>query len=366
MPNNQHVVMLTPQWLNTVGGPTTYVKNLRVELEKLGWRVDILTKEVGSGAYTYNNFLFLRHAHIFAWLQRLKPDVVHIHGSLNMIIPAIMYKLFTNKKVRVVFTFHTQPRLTDYFNPSKKVRPTYWGVIGFIGTQLLSRCDVVTSVSKSIIDNINAGTRMRIPVAAKVIPSGAVAGPMPGAYCSGFVKMRPILTTIGVMSWDWKVVGHGIAIEAISLLRKTVPGIILQIAGDGVYRAQLESRVRMLGVSENVVFLGNRSDVADILAKTDIYVHMALNEGCSLAIIEAMMAGKPAIVSSCGGNIEIMENEVNGLVVAPDSVELANAVQRLLSSPNEAAALASRAAKDSRDKFSWPRVAGLFANAYNN
>lgn len=366
MSNNHHVVMLTPQWVNTVGGPTTYVKNLRIELEKLGWRVDILTKEVGNGAYTYNNSPFLRHAHIFTWLQRLKPNIVHIHGSLNMIVPAVIYRLFANENVRVVFTFHTQPRLKDYFNPSNRVRPTYWGVIGFVGTQLLSRCDVVTAVCRSILDNINAGTAMRIPAAAKVIPSGAVASPMPTVSCSNLVKKRPILTTIGVMSWDWKVVGHGIAIEAISLLRNVIPGVVLQIAGDGVYRAQLESQVRTRGLSDNVLFLGNRSDIADILAKTDIYIHMALNEGCSLAIIEAMMAGKPAIVSRCGGNSEIMENEVNGLVVAPDPIELANAVQRLLSSPKEAAALALRAAKDSRDKFSWPRVAGLYVDAYIN
>ncbi len=75
----------------------------------------------------------------------------------------------------------------------------------------------------------------------------------------------------------------------------------LLLVGDGVKRPDLERLAAELKIVERVRFLGNRSDVPDILAAADIYIQPSRWDGFGIAALEAMAAGLPVVVSNVPG-----------------------------------------------------------------
>jgi glycosyltransferase involved in cell wall biosynthesis len=122
--------------------------------------------------------------------------------------------------------------------------------------------------------------------------------------------------------------GHRYLLEAAAL----VPEALFVFAGDGEERKRLEEQTRALGIQQRVRFLGNRSDVPELLACCDLFVLPSLNEGLPLALLEAMAAGKPVIATAIGGTKEVVTNGSTGLLVPPaNSRDLAVAIRLLLS-----------------------------------
>ncbi|MFT3954830.1 MAG: glycosyltransferase [Piscinibacter sp.] len=104
----------------------------------------------------------------------------------------------------------------------------------------------------------------------------------------------------------------------------------LVIAGDGELRAALEAEVDRLGLRESVRLLGARGDVPDLLAGMDVFVLPSRTEGYSLALVEASAAGLPIIATAVGGNAEIVQDGITGLIVPPgDDARLAEAMAAL-------------------------------------
>lgn len=105
----------------------------------------------------------------------------------------------------------------------------------------------------------------------------------------------------------------------------------LWIAGDGPLRRELESQAHRLGVEEQVRFLGQRTDVADLLAGCDIFVLPSYREGLGVAALEAMAAGRPVVATAVGGLQEAVVNGRTGLLVPPaNAAALAEAIGKLL------------------------------------
>jgi glycosyltransferase involved in cell wall biosynthesis len=104
--------------------------------------------------------------------------------------------------------------------------------------------------------------------------------------------------------------------------------------GDGPDRAELEARATALGLARDVRFLGNRHDVPALLAAADLFVLSSLWEGLPLALLEAMAAGLPPIVTTVGGNVEVIEHGKSCILVpAANEQALANALTCLLHDP---------------------------------
>lgn len=104
----------------------------------------------------------------------------------------------------------------------------------------------------------------------------------------------------------------------------------LVVAGDGELRGALESEVDRLGLRESVRLLGARSDVPELLAGMDVFVLPSRTEGYSLALVEASAAALPIIATAVGGNAEIVQDGVTGLIVPPaDDARLTEAMATL-------------------------------------
>jgi glycosyltransferase involved in cell wall biosynthesis len=119
-------------------------------------------------------------------------------------------------------------------------------------------------------------------------------------------------------------------IEAAAILPRTGRRIRIVIAGDGPERDRLEQLAAHLGVTDRVVFLGFREDVGDLLAASDLVVLTSLREGLSIALLEAMAAGKPIIATSIGSQREVASRADMARLVRPaDTLALSEAIVRL-------------------------------------
>jgi glycosyltransferase involved in cell wall biosynthesis len=105
----------------------------------------------------------------------------------------------------------------------------------------------------------------------------------------------------------------------------------LVIAGDGPLLEMVATKARASSVRDRILFPGFETDVAGLLAALDLYVTSSVTEGLSLAIIEAMASGLPVVGTNVGGNPEVVEDGVTGLLVPPSkAAPLAEALARLL------------------------------------
>jgi glycosyltransferase involved in cell wall biosynthesis len=93
-----------------------------------------------------------------------------------------------------------------------------------------------------------------------------------------------------------------------------------------------------------VSFHGQRADVAELLAGFDVFVLPSNTEGMSIALLEAMAAGCPIVVTAVGGNVDLIHHLQTGLVVPPnDEAALRAAIGRLLADRALAARLGAAA-----------------------
>ena len=107
-------------------------------------------------------------------------------------------------------------------------------------------------------------------------------------------------------------------ISSMPDIKKLIPHARLWLAGDGLQRAELEGLAKKLGVEEDVIFLGNRTDVGNYMNAADIYVSAAKSEGLPFNIIEAMLFGVPVLASRAKGQEDIIENGKSGYLFEPD------------------------------------------------
>ncbi len=149
------------------------------------------------------------------------------------------------------------------------------------------------------------------------------------------------------------VKGHRYLFEALALLRKQGRDVALQVAGgqEGVsgYREELQEQIRALGLESAVEFLGGVSEERhrQAIGEAHVFVLASLDEGISVAAMEAMAMQTPVVVTDVGGMRELVDPGVDALMVpAKDPEALSRAIGSILDDP----ALAVRLSEKSREK----------------
>src|SRR5207244_1177575 len=136
-------------------------------------------------------------------------------------------------------------------------------------------------------------------------------------------------------------------------------------AGDGEQRQDFEQQVADLGLQENFIFFGQRSDIPEILACCDMAVLPSKAEGLPNAVLEYLSAELATVASNVGGNGEIVKDGETGLLVPPQDAEaLAAALLRLLRHPDLASRLARNGHEYVRQNFSFERLIADADNLY--
>jgi len=139
---------------------------------------------------------------------------------------------------------------------------------------------------------------------------------------------------------------HEDLLRAVVLLKESGRRVRVLLAGDGERRGALERHAESLGVSDQVVFLGIRRDVARLLHACDVVVlpSRAVVETLPLSILEAMASGAPVVATRVGSVPDLVQDGITGLLIAPESpVELADAIAYTLEEPGRARERSRRA-----------------------
>ncbi len=159
--------------------------------------------------------------------------------------------------------------------------------------------------------------------------------------------------------------GVDVAIRALPAIRSEHADTVLLVLGEGPERRRLENLARSLGVREAVLLPGRVGDVAELYGRAELLVHPVRWEGFGLALLEAMLAGKPVVASAVASAPEIAAEGRTGLLVPPDDpAALASAVSSLLADRKRATAFGLAGLERARGEFSVARMAKRTTEVY--
>jgi glycosyltransferase involved in cell wall biosynthesis len=141
----------------------------------------------------------------------------------------------------------------------------------------------------------------------------------------------------------------------------------LVVVGDGAQREALGALLDRKGVRGHVWFAGERADVADVMRGLDCFIQPSRAEGVSNTILEAMASGLPIIATRVGGNAELIESRMTGLLIPPaDSEALAQAMLTYFTERSMAQRHAKAARLAAESRFSLTRMVADYTRLYED
>jgi glycosyltransferase involved in cell wall biosynthesis len=321
------------------GGPATYLYEILPELQRRGWEVRAVTYGAGdTAAYPYaltripRRALPLRLAHYGAAAFPLLrwADVVYVHtldlpliGGRAPRIVKIVGDQAWERAIRKGWIPPTED--IDAF----QTRPAS----GIVAAQQAARSRQVRAMQGVVVPSAYLKRMVvgwgvpeeRVQVIYNALPpepSGAAAETPLLSLSQSEARAQlnlpdvPTVVTAARLT-PWKGVDH-----LIAALRQ-VPDVHLLVAGEGETRPDLERQVAQAGLTRRVHFLGriNRRRLALYFRAADYLALYSGYEGLSHTLLEALQAGTPVIASDKGGNPEVVQHGVNGLLVPYVNVE---------------------------------------------
>ncbi|MBN9246546.1 MAG: GT4 family glycosyltransferase PelF, partial [Hyphomicrobium sp.] len=208
------------------------------------------------------------------------------------------------------------------------------------------------------------------PKHSRALPNGIDIASLSTRAARSREKKEKGRTVIGMVARLDLIKDHDTLLQALNLVCLQVPNCELWIVGDGAQRVTLEDLARSLGIADRVKFLGNRSDVPELLGQMDVYAFSTTRaEGFGIALIEAMAAGVAIVASDVPACREVLGNGEAGIIVPPgDVTKLAEAIVELLQNQGLRSNICAAAARRVQREYSIEKCAArwealLFQNA---
>jgi len=345
------------------GGAQWYLIELASEQRARGHTVTILSGNVGPLTDEYR-----RAATCFISLSSLRRglgpwdleaaravaqeardhDIVHVHAS-----KALFVSQLPPNRARVVWSAHGYDSAHAEFPPA--LRP----VLGCAKALLARRCAGVSVASQTVARKLKqAGV---LPQRTMVIYTGVREerfGSLPA------VRAEPPML-FGAAGRLVRFKGFHVLVDAAArLLADSVPARFL-LYGSGPEEMNLRDQVRASGLSDIFQILPATSNFPVALAAMDVVVVPSLVDSFPLVPCEAMVAGRPVVVTRVGGLPEALVDGQHGIIVRPGQVaELADTLAALALAPERVRAMGTAASSYARTRYRWSRVAEEYESLY--
>lgn len=128
---------------------------------------------------------------------------------------------------------------------------------------------------------------------------------------------------------------------------------------------KLRGLIQHYGLGESVRLLGNRADIPELLAISDVFVFPSLYEAQPVALLEAMAAGLPIVASAIPAIQQIARHDKEALLVPPgDAMRLADAIIKLVTEKEYSLALAYAARMRVQKEYSIASTIEAYENLY--
>lgn len=155
-------------------------------------------------------------------------------------------------------------------------------------------------------------------------------------------------------------------LHAVSILKRKVNySFKLIVSGDGELRKPIEDLIDNLGLQDDVVLLGRRNDIPELMSAADLFVLSSKYEGFGLVVAEAMACECLVVATDCGGVAEVLNNP-DFLVEPSDSIALSNKIKYALSIRTSIKeTIIQRNKIYVQDNFSLDNIANEWVDLYN-
>lgn len=256
-------------------------------------------------------------------LKTVQPHLVQCHGGR-----ALKYALAASPFWRPAATVYNKilsihPHLD---HPARRVLYGY----------LFERVDAIVAVGEQVRRELKDEFRLRRPRLV-TISNGRDVGPFARVAPEDVLEVRRALglqpedvCLMAVGSLAWEKDPH-FALRLLAEILPAHPTLRLVFVGEGPLEEALGKQAVTLAVDERVRFLGVRHDVPRLLFAADIVILPSITEGLPGVLIEAGMAGRPAVAYGVGAVADVLVDGVTGFVVTPgDAATFQQRVRQLI------------------------------------
>jgi glycosyltransferase involved in cell wall biosynthesis len=227
-----------------------------------------------------------------------------------------------------------------------------WGRFGRTIGERCKQADAIVAISQTIEDELVAAGYDHAKIYS--LPNGVPVPSEPWTPRDGW-RDTPRAVFVGRLAPEK---GLDTLIEAWSLVRNAHPTARLTLIGKGPQRPALDAQIRSLGLGNAVTLPGSSADPIAPLRASDLFVLPSIEEGMSIALLEAMALGIPLVASSIPGNRKLVtEGEHGRLFVSGDPASLARSIQIQWAEFDRAVEMATNARKLVTRQFSIDAIA---------
>ncbi len=343
-------VLLLTNHLRT-GGITRYVLNLSCGLKKRGHKVFVAASSDESRKILDDNGIsFLKLS--LKTKSILSPRIFSAFLGLK--------KIIEQEDINII---HAQTRVTQFlaFVLSKAVNKPYISTFhGFYrphAVRKLVPClgDLTIAVSRAVgrhvVDDFNLNAENLRVIYNAISPDGTNSA---NAEYSRF-KGNPTLSIVARLSAEK---GHGLLFSAFKRLIKQYPQARLLVVGSGKQEQELKDWVRRENLAEQIIFLGNVSNLPALFRITDISVLPSTQEGLGFSILEAQISNVPVVASRVGGIVEVIEDKQTGILFSPGETDsLYEGIKMLIEDEHLRLNIIANAQKQIKQKFTLDTMA---------
>lgn len=273
--------------------------------------------------------------------KALKPDVIHCHAAMSGRIAARLYG-----KGKIIYTRHS------VFEPSAAISKGIGRMInGFVNNITADKIIAVADAAKENLIKTGVSSDKIIVIQNGVEPLRMLSDDDKKRVRSGY-NLKADDFVLGIAARLNEVKGHIYILEALKLLIDDGINAKLIIAGTGDYENVIRAKIKELNVENSVVMAGFVQDVTDITNVLDVNVNASFGtEATSLALLEGMSLGIPAVVSDFGGNPGVIQDGVNGYIFPTKNSKLMYEKLKMLTDEKNAEVIKENCKKIFNERF---------------
>lgn len=285
-------------------------------------------------------------------INDFQPHIAHSHLSiLRYALPALLWH-------RVPVRVHTVHNLAE-----KEVDRLGILLHRLVFRRLVQPVSIAQEVTRSLVRLYGGHDYPMIP---NGIPLVKYRQPHIGRQAwrafAGFQQRDVLFVSVGRLDEQKDPV---LLVRAFARALGQVNEAHLLFVGAGALGQEVAAQARASGIEDRVHLLGRRSDVADILHASDVFVSSSKWEGNPLAVMEAMVAGKPVVSTAVGGVPELIADGTSGVLVPPGDVEaLGRALWGVFRDEEFRTALGAAAAHQGDARFGLATMARRYEELY--